>query len=70
MIKKLFKVLLPIGAGLFEFIIDIFIALVIIYIVNLFFNLNVYLWIFNIIVLFLGLLCGFDDIIKNYNKLK
>lgn len=69
MIKKCINFMLSIGTGLFEFLIDVFIALVIIYITNLFFNLNIYLWIYNIIVLILGLTCGFNDLIQNYKKM-
>ena len=69
MIKNGLRFLLNIGTGLFEFLIDIFIALIIIYITNLFFNLNIYLWIYNIIVLILGLTCGFNDLIQNYKKI-
>ena len=70
MINKCIKFILSIGSGLFEFLIDVFIALVIIYITNLFFTLNIYLWIYNILVLILGLTCGFNDLIQNYKKIK
>ena len=60
--------MLSIGTGLFECLIDIFIALVIIYIVNLFFNSNIYLTIFDYFVLLLGLSCGFNDIIEKLKK--
>lgn len=67
-INTLLKNILKFLTGLFECLIDIFIALVIIYIVNLFFNSNIYLTIFNYFVLLLGLSCGFNDIIEKLKK--
>ncbi len=66
--KNLFKCVLNISTGVFECLIDVFIALIIIYIINLFFTSSIYLTIFDYFVLLLGLACGFNDIIETLKK--
>ena len=67
-LKKFIKSTLILGACLFEFTIDIFIALIIVYIINLFNDRNIILDIISYGILTLGLMCGFNEIFNIYKN--